>query len=387
VFLPEVLEIEGKMIAWRRHLHKKPELSFQERQTTDYILEQLGDVPGLELTTPTKTGVVATLKGAQPGRVIALRADIDALPIQEETDLLFASETDGVMHACGHDGHTAMQMAAAVLLSQKREQLHGEVRFLFQHAEELPPGGAEEMVKAGVIRGVSEIYGMHLSSSFPTGTFGVRSGALTSATDRFDIKIIGKGGHSAFPETCIDPVVTAAQTIVALQTVVARKIKAIEPAVISVCMLQAGQAYNIIPGEVSLTGSTRTFDRKTREELPSTLEQIVKGICESAGAMYEFQFTRGYASVTNDQVLTDNGRQLIQRTFGKPAVLEIDPLMPGEDFSAFLDFCPGFFVELGARNEKEGCIVPHHNSKYLMDEAALRYGAEYLYELVQDRLS
>lgn len=375
------------MIAWRRHLHQEPELSFQERKTTDYILEQLSNVPGLELATPTKTGVVATLRGAQPGRVIALRADIDALPIQEETGLPFASHKDGVMHACGHDGHTAMQMAAAELLSQKREQLHGEVRFLFQHAEELPPGGAEEMVKAGVIRGVSEIYGMHLSSSFPTGTFGVRSGALTSATDRFDIKIIGKGGHSAFPETCIDPVVTAAQTIVALQTVVARKIKAIEPAVISVCMVQAGHAYNIIPGEVNLTGSTRTFDRKTREELPHVLERIVKGICESAGATYEFQFIRGYASVTNDRALTDNGHQLIQKAFGKTAVLEIDPLMPGEDFSAFLDFCPGFFVELGARNEKEGCTVPHHNSKYLMDETALRYGVEYLYELVQDRLS
>lgn len=387
MFSSEVLAIEKKMIGWRRHLHQEPELSFQEKQTTDYILEQLRDVEGLELTTPTETGVVATLRGAYPGRTIALRADIDALPIQEETGLPFSSCADGVMHACGHDGHTAMQMAAAVILAQKREQLHGEVRFIFQHAEELPPGGAEEMKKAGVTNGVSEIYGMHLSSAFPTGTFGVRAGALTSATDRFDIKIIGKGGHSAFPETCVDPIVTAAQVITALQTVVSRRIKAVEPAVVSVCMLSAGHAYNIIPGEVNITGSTRTFDKNTRAALPGMLEQIVKGVCDADGATYEFQFKKGYASVVNDPALTFYARQLIEDTFGKSSLLEIDPLMPGEDFSAFLDDCLGFFVELGARNEELGCTVPHHNSKYLMDENALRYGAEYLCRIVQSRLA
>lgn len=375
------------MLGWRRHLHREPELSFQERKTTDYILEQLRGVEGLELRTPTKTGVVAVLRGAYPGRAIALRADIDALPIREETGLPFSSRTDGVMHACGHDGHTAMQLAAAVILAQKRERLHGEVRFLFQPAEELPPGGAAEMKKAGVTNGVSEIYGMHLSSSFPTGTFGVRAGALTSATDRFDVRIIGKGGHSAFPETCVDPVVTAAQLITALQTVVSRRIRAVEPAVVSVCMLSAGHAYNIIPGEVSLTGSTRTFDQNTREALPAMLERIVRGVCEAGGAAYEFRFEKGYASVVNDAALTAHARQLIEDTFGSASVLAIDPLMPGEDFSAFLDGCPGFFVELGARNEELGCTVPHHNSRYLMDENALRYGVEYLCRLVQSRLA
>ena len=199
---------------------------------------------------------------------------------------------------------------------------------------------------------------MHLSSSFPTGTFGIRSGALTSATDRFDIQVIGKGGHSAFPETCVDPIVTAAQIITALQTVVARRIRAVEPAVVSVCMVQGGQAYNIIPVDVTITGSTRTFDRETRRTLPQTLEQIVRGVCDAAGASYTFRFSLGYASVINDPDLTQFGRQLVQDTFGKGAALEIEPLMPGEDFSALQENCPGFFVELGARNEATGCTVP-----------------------------
>ena len=195
MFSKEVLELEPRLIQWRRALHQRPELSFEEVWTTEFLMEELGRIPGLTLQRPTKTGVVAVLRGDRPGRTIALRADIDALPIQEETDLPYASEVPGVMHACGHDGHAAMQLAAAQILTRQREQLCGEVRFLFQHAEELPPGGAAEMLHAGVMEGVSEVYGMHLSSNFPTGTFGVRSGALTSATDRFDIRVIGKGGQ------------------------------------------------------------------------------------------------------------------------------------------------------------------------------------------------
>ncbi|NLU24650.1 MAG: amidohydrolase [Clostridiales bacterium] len=387
MFSQEVLALAPQVIQWRRRMHQHPELSFQEFSTTDFLKEELQKIPGLVLETPTKTGVVAVLKGTHPGRTIALRADIDALPIQEETELPFASDTRGVMHACGHDGHAAMLLAAAVLLAKKREQLWGEVRFLFQHAEELPPGGAAEMARAGVMAGVDEAYSLHLSSTFPTGTFGVRAGALTSATDRFDIRIIGKGGHSAFPETCVDPIVIAAQVITALQTVVSRRIRAVEPAVVSVCMLSAGQAYNIIPGEVDITGSTRTFDRDTREKLPAVLEQLARGICEANGGACECKFTKGYASVINDKELTRNSRQIIADTFGDGAVLEIDPLMPGEDFSSLLDHCPGFFVELGARNEETGCTVPHHNSKYRMDEDALPYGTEYLYQLVLNRLS
>ncbi len=382
----EVLALESDVISWRRHLHQYPELSFQEMQTTAYLTGILEQIEGIELEFPTKTGVVAILRGDEPGPVLALRADIDALPIQEETGLPFASTVPGVMHACGHDGHAAMQLAAVKLLAAKRHQLKGEIRFLFQHAEELPPGGAVEMLRAGVMEGVDELYGMHLSSNFPTGTFGVRPGALTSATDRFDIKIIGKGGHSAFPETCVDPIVIAGEVIGALQTMVSRRIQAVEPAVVSICMVHAGEAYNIISGEVSLTGSTRTFSKETRDRLPQLMENAVRGICAAHGAECEFTFTLGYASVINDKALTASGRKIIEETFGEKAVLEIDPLMPGEDFSALQEECPGFFVELGARNEEKGITFPHHNSHYLMDEDALKYGVEYLYRMVQKRL-
>lgn len=382
----EVQAILPQCIAWRRHLHAHPELSFEEKETTAFLIHELKQIPGLSLKTPTDTGVVAILKGGHPGKTIAIRGDIDALPIQEKTDVPFASQNPGVMHACGHDGHTAMLLAAVKLLSEKREEMHGEVRFIFQHAEELPPGGAQQMQEKGVGQGVQEFYGYHLSTNFPTGTFGIRPGALTSATDRFDIVIRGKGGHGAFPETCVDPVVIAAQVILALQTIVSRRIQAVEPAVVSVCMVEGGQAYNIIPGEVKLTGSTRTFDPDTRSALPGMIERIVRGCCDTAGADYDFAFTLGYASVLNDPKLTLSSRQVIEKTFGKEAALDISPLMPGEDFSAFLQDAPGFFVELGARNEQTGCDMPHHNALYKMDEDALAYGIEYLYRLVLSRL-
>ena len=404
LFSPEVISEIPEMTSWRRHLHQHPELSFQEKETTEYIIKILETIPGIEIRRPAKTGCIAVLRGTAPEtgeeesacaggtsarkapRRILLRADIDALPIQEENDLPYRSVCSGVMHACGHDGHTAMLLAAAKLLSAHRDHLRGEVHFLFQHAEELPPGGAAELEKLGIMSGIDELYGLHLSSNFPTGSFGVRAGALTSATDRFDIRIIGKGGHSAFPETVVDPIVIAGQVITAFQTIVSRRIRAVEPAVVSICQMQAGSAYNIIPGEVTLTGSTRTFSDKTRTALPAIMEQILKGLCDSAGASYEFTFSKGYASVINDRSLTDHCREEISTWFGSSAVLDIDPLMPGEDYSALQTHCPGFFVELGARSEEKGITAPHHNSRYLLDEDALAYGLQYWVRLVQDRL-
>ena len=388
MFLDEVLDLEPDFIGWRRHLHQFPELSFEETRTTEYLIEKMKDLPGVTLNRPTRTGVVAVLRGTsgEGGPCIAFRADIDALPIQEETDLPFASVNPGVMHACGHDGHAAIQLAAVQILSKMRDRLCGEVRFLFQHAEEKPPGGAVEMLNAGVMEGVEELYGLHLSSSFPTGTFGVRSGALTAATDRIDITIKGSEGHSAFPELCVDPVVTAAEVITALQTIVSRKIKAAEPAVLSICRLEAGNVYNIIPEEVHMTGASRTFSPETREKLPDMIEQIVRGVCGAHGASYSFDFRKGYASVINDEVLTRQSRERIAAHFGESAVLDIGPLMPGEDFSSLQKNCPGFFVELGAGNPEKGCDVPHHNRLYKLDEDALKYGVEYICRTVLEKL-
>ena len=389
MFSEKVLDLEPAFVAWRRYLHAHPELSFEEFETTQFLVRELEKLEGVAISRPTKTGVVATIRGKKEGkgRCVAFRADIDALPIREDTDLPFRSCKPGVMHACGHDGHAAIALAACILLAGEREDLCGEVRFLFQHAEEKPPGGAVEMLRAGVMEGVDELYGLHLSSSFPTGTFGVRAGALTSATDRFEIHILGSEGHSAFPELCIDPVVTAAEVIGALQTIVSRKIAAAEPAVVSVCHMEAGNVYNVIPAEATLVGATRTFGEETRTRLPLVMEQIVRGICSAHGASYTFDFQKGYASVINDPELTRQGRERIERVFGPQAVLEIGPLMPGEDFSALQKNCPGFFVELGAGNAEKGCNIPHHNRLYKMDEDALRYGVEYLYRTLKERLT
>lgn len=384
----EVLAIEEEMIGWRRHLHSHPELSFYEVETSRFIEETLRNFGGeIEIQRPTATSVMAVVRGKNPGRTIAFRADIDALPIQEENDLPFASQEKCVMHACGHDAHTAILLATVKLTEKMRERLNGEVRFFFQHAEELPPGGAAEMVEAGVMEGVEEVYGLHVSTNYDTCTFGIRSGALTSATDRFEITVIGKGGHSAFPETCVDPIVAGAQIITALQTIVSRQTAAVEPAVVSVCMVNSGQAYNIIPGEMQITGSTRTFSRETRAELPVKMERLVKGITSACGADYRFEFMKGYSSVINDEALTENVERLLGGHFGEKRVQRIDPLMPGEDFSAFSEVCPGCFIELGTKNTKKHCDAPHHNKNYRLDEDAMAYGVEYFLRLIEDRLA
>lgn len=383
-----VRAIEADMIKWRRHIHRNPELSFCEVETSRFIEETLKSFGGnLRITRPTPTSVMAVVCGERPGRIIAVRADIDALPIKEENNLTYKSINDGVMHACGHDGHTAILLAAVKLTSHMADSLAGEVRFLFQHGEELPPGGAVEMVKAGVMEGVQEVYGLHVSTNYDTCTFGLRSGPLTSATDRFDITVKGKGGHSAFPETCVDPIMIGAQIITALQTIVSRRIQAIEPAVLSVCMVDSGQAYNIIPATMQITGSTRTFSRAVREDMECSIEMIVKGITSSYGADYTYAFTKGYSSVINDHELTEHVEKILKKQFGEERVAQIDPLMPGEDFSAFAEFCPCCFIELGTKNPSKNCDSPHHNCRYQLDEDALIYGVEYFVHLIQDRLS
>lgn len=385
-FSADVLSMEQELLAWRRHLHQHPELSFHETQTSAFIRSKLETFEGVTVTSPTPTSVMGVVRGTVPGRTIAIRADIDALPIEEQTDLPFRSQVQGVMHACGHDGHAAILLVVAKIMGELKDHLHGEVRFLFQHAEELPPGGAAEMVAAGVLDGVQEVYGLHLSSAYDTCTFGIKYGALTSATDRFDITIHGRGGHSAFPETCIDPIPIGAEVITALQTIVSRQNSALEPLVLSVCAVQAGDAYNIIPESMHITGSTRSFNRELRANLPKLIEQRVSGITSAYGASYDFRFSLGYASVFNDEDLTARVEELIKTHFEDERAHRIDPVMPGEDFSAFSERCPGVFVELGTRNEEKGCCVQHHNAGYQMDEDALLYGVEYFRTLILDRL-
>ena len=380
-------DMHPQVIEWRRHFHKHAELSFQEFETSNYIEEQLKSFGNVEISRPTKTGVIGKIHGAKPGPTSAFRADIDALPMTEVNDLPFASVNEGAMHSCGHDGHTAILLGLAKMVSEHANDLCGTVVCIFQHAEELPPGGAAEMVAAGVMEGIDEIYGLHLSSNYPTGSFGVVNGALTSATDSFDIKVIGKGGHSSLPEQCVDPIVMAAQIVLGLQNITARRISAYETAVLSVCQISGGEAYNIIPGEVVLRGSVRTFTKELRNKMPDMIAEISNGIAASMGGSCEVTYTRGYDSVINDVALTDDARDVIRSYFGSDAVLEIKPVMPGEDFSAFTEVgCPGTFVEIGTRNPEKGTDKPHHNPAYMMDEDGLYYGLGLFAGIVEKKM-
>jgi len=377
--LPQIIE-------WRRHLHHNPELSFQEYETTEYIVSVLQSLEGVEISRPTPTGVVATIRGDKPGKKIAFRADIDALPIQENNDLPFASCRSGVMHACGHDGHTAMQLGLAVVASRHRAEMEGELVLIFQHAEETPPGGAVELFNAGVMEGVEELYGCHLSSNYPTGKLGIRSGALTAATDRFDITVLGKGGHSAMPESCIDPIVTGSQIVTALQGIVSRNVRALDAVVLSVCQVSAGDAYNIIPQTMTITGSVRTFSETNRARVEQRIREIASGICSAAGASCEVRYERGYSSVINDEHLTSQLENAVSAYLGSEVILPIEPVMPGEDFSALQKNCPACFVEIGTRDPSKGTDKPHHNPGYRMDEEGLKYGSGLLAAILCARL-
>ena len=369
----------------RRWFHQHAELSFQEFETADYIEKALAEIPGLRLSRPTPTSVMAVLKTGRPGRCLAIRADVDALPIQEANELPYRSCHAGAMHACGHDGHAAILLNAVRLLAAMGDELSGELRFIFQHAEETPPGGAVEVIRAGVLEGVDEVFGLHLTSTLPTGKFGVCSGVLTSATDRFEIEITGKGGHSSMPQECVDPIVVGAQIILGLQTVLSRSIKPSDMAVLSVCQANAGSAYNIIPGAMHLTGSVRSYDETVRQTAERRIREICQGIAASAGASVVVEYVRGYDSIHNDPALTVWARDMIARCFGAEAVHELAPIAPGDDFCYYDQVCPGFFLELGAANAAKGSDAPHHNARYRLDEDALLYGLEYTAQLLSRR--
>lgn len=383
-FSVEVEALENEMIAWRRHLHANPELSFQETETSNFIAQQLASFGGIEILRPTATGVIGRVLGLQagPGRVIGIRGDIDALPLREENDLPYRSTRPNVMHACGHDGHTAMLLGLAKLLSTKRADFPGEVRLVFQHAEELPPGGAVELVRAGAVEGVDLMLGLHLSTNYNLGTFGIKSGVLTAAVDRFDITLSGKGGHCAYPEQCADPLLALAHLIVALQTIVSRRVPPEEQAVVSVCAANAGSAYNIIPDTAHLSASVRSFSPGTRRLVEEEVYRIANGVAQGMGVEAEVLYQLGYPSVVNDLALTSLAEEVILQRFGESHLEHIGTIMPGEDFSYFTENRPGFFVELGSRNPGNQCDQPHHNPHYRLDESALKYGLQYLTDMV-----
>ncbi len=364
-------DVEQQAIAWRRHLHANPELSFQEVETSRFVEETLRSFDGLELSRPAPTAVVATLRGSRPGKVLALRADMDALPIQEETGLEFASTRAGVMHACGHDCHTAILLGAAKTLAGRRDELAGEVRFVFQHAEEKPPGGARQLVEAGVMEGVDLVLGAHVASMKEVGKVGCRPGPIAAAADTFSAEIRGRGGHAAAPHRALDPVVVAAQVVTNLQHLVSRTVDPLRSAVVSVTRFHAGTADNIVPEAVELGGTVRTFDAEVRGAVREGMERIFRGVTEAHGATYTLEYTEGYAAVVNDADAAELVQAAAREEFGEDVIMEAEPIMGGEDFSAYLAKAPGAFFWVGAGHED---AIPHHHPRFVVDEAALRPG-------------
>ncbi|MCM3116909.1 M20 family metallopeptidase [Neobacillus sp. MER 74] len=369
-------ETKEQVIAWRRHLHQNPELSFQEEKTSQFIYDTLQSFGNLEISRPTKTSVVARLIGAEPGKTLAIRADMDALPIQEENTFEFASQTPGVMHACGHDGHTAMLLGTAKILSGLKDHIKGEVRFLFQHAEELFPGGAEEMVQAGVMDGVDLVIGTHLWSPIEKGKVGVVYGPMMASPDTFWITVNGKGGHAALPHQTIDSIAVAAQVVTNLQHIVSRNTDPLDSLVISVTQFLAGTTHNVIPGSVKLWGTVRSFDSTLRESIPAKMERVVKGITEAHEASYEFKYEFGYRPVINDNEVTAVIEETVREVFGEEALDMMRPNMGGEDFSAFMEKAPGCYFYVGAGNEEKGITYPHHHERFTIDEDALEIGVK-----------
>jgi amidohydrolase len=369
---------KDKVIEWRRHLHRNPELSFEEVETSRFVYERLESFGGLELSRPTETSVLARLVGEDASRrpKIAIRADMDALPIDEENDFEFVSKNPGVMHACGHDGHTAILLGVAKILSGMRGEIKGEVRFVFQHAEEQLPGGAQELVRAGVVDGADAVVGLHLTARLKVGKIGIGYGPRGAASDTFEILVKGEGGHAARPHRTVDTVATAAQVVTNLQHVVSRNTDPLESAVVSVTRITGGTTHNAIPALVELEGTVRTLNEEVREKVPEDMERIVKGVTEAHGAAYSFEYRRGYRSIVNDEEVTRVVEETAREVFGDEAVELPRPGMGGEDFSAYQQVSPVSFFLVGARNEEKGITYPNHHPRFTIDEDALENGVK-----------
>ncbi len=373
-------------VLWRRQLHRRPELSFQEHETARFVEETLASFGGLEITRPTETSVMARLVTGRAGPVLALRADIDALPIREESGLPFASERDGVMHACGHDGHTAVLLAVARVLVGLRENLCGEVRFLFQHAEELLPGGARDLVAAGALAGADAVVGCHLITILDVGRIAVPSGPFMASPDTFSVVIEGRGGHAAIPHVTVDPIAVAAQVVVSLQHVVSRETDPNERVVVTVGQIAGGSADNIIPASVELGGTVRTFTPEARERARTSIERIIAGVTQAHAAGYRFEYVEGYLPVDNEPELAVRVAGAAERALGPDALIEIPPIMGGDDFSAYQREAPGVYFMVGARSEESGATFAHHHPRFTIDERAMEDAIAVFIELARDVL-
>lgn len=366
--------IREELVSIRRDIHRHPELGMEEVRTAGLVAGYLEKL-GIEVQRGVggTTAVVGLLRGDRSGKTVALRADMDALPIKDQKDVDYKSTIEGKMHACGHDGHTTMLMGTAKVLAGMRRGLAGNVKFLFQPAEE-GPGGAEPMVKAGVMKGVDGVFGAHLNTDLSVGQIGVRSGPSSAAPDEFYLKVKGRGGHAAHPDQGVDAIVLAAQVIHALQTIVSREVDPVRPAVVTIGTIRGGYRYNVLCDEVTLGGTVRTMDRDLREMIPVRMEAIVKGVTEAMRGGYEMDYRYGYPSVINAPEMEEICRQAAMAVVGETNVVNVPPTMGGEDFAYFAQEAPGMFFRIGGGNAARGIIHPGHHPMYDFDEDAIPVG-------------
>ncbi|MCK2158759.1 amidohydrolase [Exiguobacterium sp. 17-1] len=366
------------MVDRRRYLHQHPELSFHEVDTPQFIADRLTELRIEVRTGVGGRGVVGTIRGGKPGKTVALRADFDALPIQDEKTVDYRSTVPGVMHACGHDGHTATLLAVAEILVRQKEQLAGNVVLIHQHAEEVVPGGARDMVADGCLDGVDVIFGTHLWSTTKLGTIGYRVGPVMAAADKFELTLFGRGGHGAKPHETIDAVVLGATIVKELQSIVSRRLDPLQQAVLTIGTLHAGNTFNVIADSAELTGTIRTFDPAVAEQIVREMERTIKGVCDAAGATYSFTYERGYPAVVNHPEETNLLRTVASDIMGAEHVFEIAPTMGGEDFAYYLQQVPGTFFFTGAGDET---FYPHHHPKFDFEEQAMQHAARILIEV------
>jgi amidohydrolase len=386
--LKELLkEMEPQIIAWRRHLHQYPELSFQEEKTPAMIADILRELQFDEVRTGVGgRGVVGVLHGGKPGATVALRADFDALPIQDEKEVEYKSKVPGVMHACGHDAHTSGLLGLATVLARHRDEIPGTIRFLFQHAEEENPGGAIQMVEDGALQGVDAIFGAHLWSMYPVGTVWVNAGPVMANCDDFIIEIKGKGGHGAVPQETVDAIVIGSQIVGALQTIASRNISPLESVVVTVGTFHAGDNYNVIADRCRLTGTVRSFLPHVRDKAEERLIEIAKGTASLMGGSAEVTYMRGYPAVINSEAETEIARQAAAAAVGWDNVERMEPTMGAEDFAYYLEKVPGSFLFVGAGNPRKGAEYPHHHPRFDIDESAMLIAAEVLGRAALDYL-
>ncbi|MGD2245610.1 MAG: amidohydrolase [Candidatus Aminicenantes bacterium] len=363
----DVEKLSGRIIEWRRDFHRHPEIAYEEERTSS-VIQKFLDSLDISVSACAKTGLRGVLKGQSGGKTVALRADIDALPLKEEGDKEYISQNPEATHACGHDGHMAILMGTAEVLSRRRDQFKGNVVFLFQPSEERIPGGAKKMIDEGALEGVDAVFGLHLWQPLPTGFVGIVKGAMMAQPDAFTITVKGKGGHGSMPHTTVDPILVASHLVVNIQSIVSRNVDPLKPVVVSFGTVKGGTIYNIIPGEVSLTGTVRTFDSSIQSLAEKRLKEIVEETCRTFGATAEFEYEKGYPPLVNPEAMTDFVLEVTRNTLGKDKVQEIDPVMGGEDFAYFLQKVPGAFLFFGMG---DGMKFSHHHPAFDLDEKAL----------------